>query len=188
MHGGKSLIGVANPNFKTGIYSALPEAIHERYLQVKADPNFLSVADELHVLRALAAELAGGLGVDVVAVRREVGAAWDGLQIARASKNNEKLREAMTRLEQSIEDARQMSTKINELIVTFDNIRKLSDSETKRIVLAKEMITREQAQLFTSVVQQCVVDALAQVQDPADRKRALATFTAKLVAALGRPA
>lgn len=180
-HGGTQPLGVASPNYVHGRYSDLPAVVHAGYLKSKADPNFLSVTDELHVLRGLAATLAGGLGVDVVAVRREVGSAWDGLQVAKASRNAEKIRESMEKLEQAITDARQMTAKINELIVLFDNIRKLSDTETKRIVLAKEMLTREQAQHLVGLVQQCVLTAMQEVRDEDDRRKALATFTDSLV-------
>jgi hypothetical protein len=180
-HGGKSPVGAANPAYTHGRYSKLPAAIHADYLAAKADPNFLSVADELHVLRALASELAGGLGVDVVAVRREVGAAWDGFQQAKAGGNVPRMKEAMAKLEAVIEEAKGTTAKMNELIVTFDNIRKLSDTETKRIVLAKEMLTREQAQHLVQLVQQCVLAALAEVRDDGDRKKALSTFTDSLV-------
>lgn len=177
LHGGRSPVGVASPSFRTGVYSKLPEAIHEHYLQVKADPNFLSVAEELQVLRALAAELAGGLGVDVVAVRREVGAAWDAFKTAQAGRNAERMKEALTRLEQAITEARDATAKINELIAAFDGIRKLSDSETKRIVLAREMLTREQGQHFASLVQQAVKEAVDALEDPDDRRRVLGAFT-----------
>jgi len=180
-HGGKSLVGVANPNFKTGIYSALPEAIHAHYLKVKADPNFLSVAEELQVLRALAAELAGGLGVDVIAVRRDVGSAWDGFKAAQAGRNPDRMKEALTRLEHAIAEARDATAKINELIAAFDGIRKLSDAETKRLVLAKEMVTKEQAQLFSRLVQQAVKEAVDALEDPDDRRRVLGAFTDAMI-------
>lgn len=176
-HGGRSPVGIASATYRHGAYSALPGPIHETYLKVRADPDFLSVADELHVLRALAAHLAGGLGVDVVAVRREVGSAWDGLQVAKVSRSPEKVRESMERLEQAIAGARQTATKVDELIVMFDTIRKLSDTETKRTVLAKEMLTRGQAQHFAGLVQLAVRQAVEALADEADRRTVLAAFT-----------
>jgi hypothetical protein len=48
-------------------------------------------------------------------------------------------------------------------------------------VLAKEMLTREQAQHFANLVQQAVKGAVEKIDDPGLRQTVLATFTDNMV-------
>lgn len=58
MHGGKALVGTANPAFKTGRYSKyLPARLTERYHEALADTELLALRDEIAVLDARLSEV-----------------------------------------------------------------------------------------------------------------------------------
>lgn len=52
-HGGASLVGIANPNWKHGRYSSyLPRNLAKRYREAVTDPSLVSVVDELALVVA----------------------------------------------------------------------------------------------------------------------------------------
>ena len=58
LHGGKTPIGAALPQFKTGRYSKyLPARLAERYHEAERDPELLSLRSELALVQARLAEL-----------------------------------------------------------------------------------------------------------------------------------
>lgn len=57
-HGGKSLPGIANPQFKTGRYSKhLPARLVATYEETKEDPTLLELNDEIALIHARAVDL-----------------------------------------------------------------------------------------------------------------------------------
>lgn len=122
--------------------------------------------------------------MDVVAVRREVAVAFDRFQAAKAGGAAADVAETLRRLEHAIGQSRSVAAKIDELALAFDQIRRLAETETKRVVLAREMLTRGQAQLFASLVQEAVRHAVdGEIADPGLRRRVLAAFTDNLTRA-----
>lgn len=65
MHGGKSLVGPANPAWKGGRYSRLfPTQLRARYEAMLADPALLSLSKEVALVDARIGELLDRLGPD----------------------------------------------------------------------------------------------------------------------------
>ena len=60
MHGGKSLGGIASPNFKHGGYSKfLPVRLGDNYQEAMADPELLALRDDIALLDARVHDLMG---------------------------------------------------------------------------------------------------------------------------------
>ena len=58
LHGGKTPRGLANPNTRTGRYSAdLPTRVAARYESALSDPNLLSVRDDIALLQGAIADI-----------------------------------------------------------------------------------------------------------------------------------
>src|SRR5262245_50879761 len=62
LHGGKSLAGVAHPNFKTGRYSKyLPSQLTARYKLAEKDPQLLELIDEIALVNARLSSVLEGI-------------------------------------------------------------------------------------------------------------------------------
>jgi hypothetical protein len=64
LHGGKTPRGLANPNTRTGRYSAdLPTRVAARYESALADPTLLSLRDDVAVLQAAITDVMGEIKI-----------------------------------------------------------------------------------------------------------------------------
>jgi len=100
LHGGASLKGIAHPNFKTGMYSEhMPRELDDKHTKFINDPNWLSLTNELAVLRAIMArrldELDGYASAEIFAAARST---WREAKAASDRKDSKELYRLFTEL------------------------------------------------------------------------------------------
>ncbi len=151
LHGGKSLVGSACPQYRSGRYSAyVPERLREQYEQAEDDAELLSLRSELALTDTRLIDLlarvntgeSGQLWADLRRAHREFTGAKRGRDVAR-------MYTTLARMEQLIDSAvddHQAWAEIGELI---EQRRRLVESEQKRMVMLNQMMTKEEALLMT---------------------------------------
>lgn len=154
MHGGRSLIGAASPQFKTGRYSKhLPARLSARYQEAQNDPQLLALRDEVALIDSRLAELLGRVDTGESAQRwKEAQEAFDELRKARTKGDAKEFAAAMDELERALLSGNDYGLWAE--IANAVNLRKqLVESERKRLVEMQQMITSERAMvLLTTVV------------------------------------
>jgi hypothetical protein len=154
LHGGRTLVGAANGTYKDGRYSRyLPERMAAQYRAAKSDPELLSLKDEVAALDARIADLF--LRVDT----GESGAIWEELQrewaqfhLVRDLGDVPKMHVSIAKLDRLF--ARRLSDYAAwaEIASLWEQRRKLAESEHKRLIAMRQMITQEQALLLMGAV------------------------------------
>jgi hypothetical protein len=154
VHGGKTLVGTACPNFRLGRYSKyVPERLREQYEAAEDDAELLSLRSELALTDARLIDLLarvntgerGQLWADLRRAHREFTGAKRGQDVAR-------MQTALARMEELIDSAaddHQAWAAIGELI---EQRRKLAESEAKRMASLHQMMTKEEALLMAHQV------------------------------------
>lgn len=190
MHGGKSLAGVASPNFKTGRHSQdLPLRLRARYGDRIADPNLLSLADDIALTDTRIGELLAKLPDDEETARTwnaftlHFAAARAAYSRARDKRRTEEQRadaqaefwQAFEAAEMLYEEGMKAQSDASEIwsgVAFFaGEKRKAVETEITRIARATEMITRDQAAMLVAgiaaVIRANVNDrtALQRIQD-----------------------
>lgn len=172
-HGGKSRKGIAHPSFKDGRYSkALPSAMLEKYHEAVNDPELLNMRHDIALVDARLSELLK---------RSEAGESRTLWQQARNA--NDSIRQAMDNenwpaMESAVRDLdrlvgegladHEVWHEIGDLI---DQRRKLVESEQKRLVAMKQLITSQQAMTLiaalAAIVKKRVTDprVLSEIQN-----------------------
>jgi hypothetical protein len=154
-HGGLSLRGIAHPNFKTGLYSKLlPVRLAADYHAAKSDAKLLELRDDAALLHARIADLlsrvdTGEAGQKWKALKR----AFSALMKARDVLDAAAMSAAMYDLSQIIDQGFNDFATWNEINALLEQRRKVVDSETRRLVLRKLMISTDEANvLFAAMV------------------------------------
>lgn len=155
MHGGKSLAGLASPQFKHGRYSKyLPGDMLSRYQEALDDTELLSLRSEIALLDARLGEQVEGLKTG------EGGQVWERLRAtyqqltdARQAGDGKLLAQALIELGNLIQTGNAKEATWGGIIDLFEQRRKLVESERKRLVEMQQFITAERAMaLITAVI------------------------------------
>lgn len=174
LHGGKSLSGMASPSFEGKGYSGeLPGRLADHYETVRADPNLLSLRDEIAYVKATLHEVTDGLregtliGEGVFESIAAVSTAHRNLQVAHRSGDATKLFEALTDLtnavhqqEAAAQPAQQqvrLRKEVREIALVLD---RLSRAEMTHIVDLHGMVTADAAFALQVTTAQSLVDIL----------------------------
>lgn len=155
LHGGKSLAGIASPSFRTGRYSKhLPERLTARYHEAASDPDLLALREDIALIDARLADLLGRVD------RGEPGALWQAVSDAwdtfRRKRGGTQEQDAFMALAQAIEDGMTDFEAWAEIHTILEQRRKLVESERKRLVEMRQMVTVEQAMTFVAAIQESV--------------------------------
>lgn len=146
LHGGKTRQGMAHPNFKHGRYAkGMDYELAERYERARADPDLLSLVDEIAVLDLRLADIVGDIRGDQLA------STWNGLVNARAkflaarlSGDAAAMAYHLNELMEQIDDGGAIVSKFYEVSHLFEQRRKLVDTERKHRETAKLNATVEE--------------------------------------------
>lgn len=165
LHGGKSLRGIAHPNWKTGRYSKwLGDKVLDKYLEAINDPELLSTRDEMAVLRARAMQILDEIDVgDSKLIWRNLRKAFRAFEKAYAANDEDRVNEHLLEVRRLVYAGGQDWEKWAELQAIFENIRRLAETERKRLVEMQQMITSERAYNFVTRLAEIV---RAHVDDP----------------------
>jgi hypothetical protein len=147
MHGGKTPRGPASANYKDGRYSRfLPSRMFAAYREAGLDPELMSLHQDLALLDARIIDVLKRVDTG------EAGSIWIALQAAWARLGREQPRGHVETYTLAYDDVGRLvarggqdTASWREIGKLIDQRRKLVESEQRRLTLAHEMITQNQA-------------------------------------------
>jgi hypothetical protein len=144
IHGGKTPQGVAAPSYTHGRYSkVIPARLAERYSDGLSDPQLLELREEIALLDARLGDVLGEIdGLGDPARWADAQRAWAAYTTAPNAALKAK---AQTELDYVIDQGANQHAAWAALQQIIEQRRKLVESEHKRLVIAQQMITTEQA-------------------------------------------
>lgn len=154
LHGGKSLSGVAHPNFKTGRYSKyLPARLAGRYQEAAQDPNLLALREDIALLDSRIAEVVSRLTTgESGGAWKAVRAAYENMLLAKSTGDPQLFAASLNNLGDTIQSGYGDEESWIEISILLQQRRKLVESERKRLVDMQQMITAEQAMILVSTL------------------------------------
>lgn len=186
MHGGTQPVGLASPNWTNGRYSrVLPKRLLEDVKASLADPNKLALSSELALLDARTSDLllrveSGESGQ----AWRALGSAWQQYETASRSLDTIGVARAIATIGDLITRGYADSAAWSEVSALIERRRKLVETERKRQISDRQMVTTDQAlallALLVTAVQQHVHDddALRAITDEYARLTGLEDYRA----------
>lgn len=172
-HGGKTPVGIACVNFKDGSHSKyfprLPARMQDDYKAAIADDNYLSLRDEQAVARARSADLlsrvdSGESGELWRSVREtwiageKALAMWNaGGETIAGKEGKSTYFEAWEQIGILTSEGIQDYQSWDEWHKNSEGIRRLSETEVKRIKAAQDALTKEQALMYAVATQQAIL-------------------------------
>jgi hypothetical protein len=153
-HGGKSLSGVAHPNFSHGRFSyQMPSRLAERYQEALDDPKLNEFKEDLAILDArladLFAQMDEGGGADIF---KEIKESHQSLKWAIRDGDRQAQREAQNRLDDAIKRGSSETYVWSEVRQLQEQRRKIILAEAKRLQLTGSTITIERANLIVAAL------------------------------------
>ena len=153
-HGGESLKGIASPLIKHGRYSKyLPDSLVHRYREARADPELLSLRDDVALVDArltgLVQQLDTGEDRDLWSALQ---ATYQTLTRARAEGKTRDMAQALITMGSLIESGAEQGVLWDEIGKVLEQRRKLVESEHKRLVEMRQMITVERAMILVTAL------------------------------------
>lgn len=150
LHGGKSLKGIASPQYKGLGYSKyIPVGLVDTFNEFRNDPEKLALDDQIALVDTYATQLMEELG-DYSSAEL-----WEQLQAQvtdyHKAKDDER-HNLLTYIFDTIEAGASYVSKWDTLHKTMEQRRKLVADERKRRIEAQQMVTAEQAMLLTSAL------------------------------------
>jgi hypothetical protein len=147
LHGGKTPAGPACANYRTGRYSAyVPERLRERYEAAEHDAELLSLRGEIALTDARLIDLLARVNTG------ESGQLWaqlkkahEAFKVYRLARDVPKMNVALAKVEAVIEGAMQDHAAWAEIGDLIEQRRRLTESESKRLVTLEQTLTAEQA-------------------------------------------
>lgn len=154
LHGGKSLIGAKSPRAQTLKYSiAVPSRMLQKYEEAQRDPDLISMRDEIAILQVRLNELLQRVDTS------ESGVLW-----LKAQEYYDELKAAMQRKDfvDAVKWVSILGKALNkgtadhlvwsEIATITEQMRKIKDSERKRLTDMKQMWSAEQAMAFVGYI------------------------------------
>jgi hypothetical protein len=147
MHGGKTPRGPASVHYKDGRHSRfLPARMFAAYKAAGLDPQLMSLRQDLALLEARMIDVLKRVDTG------EAGVVWRDAQAAMARFDREWVKKDGAGMEAALADMRRLMTQgasdwasWREVGRLIDQRRKLVEAEQRRLTLAHEMISRDQA-------------------------------------------
>ena len=159
MHGGKTPIGAALPQFRTGRHSKyLPTRLAARYQEAQADPDLISLRDDVALLDARLSELVERVeDEDGTTLWFKARAALDAYATAQQRGSRDQAT-ALGTLEAVIQEGCVNGGAVTwrEVLGLLEQRRRLVESESKRLQMLQQMIPAEQALLLLGLIEQVI--------------------------------
>lgn len=180
-HGGKTPRGFALPQTTHGRHSKdLPTRLNERYHASLNDPDLLNLSEEIALTDAFIEDARRGLDHgESGRLFTELKASWDDLTAAQRAKDSVAVSQAIGEIGTLIRHGVAAYAARNEAADLIERRRKLVESEGKRRVTMRDMITSERAMLLVASLTDAV---MKHVDDPV----ALAAIAAEFGAVFAR--
>lgn len=160
-HGGHSPKGIASAKFKTGKYSQfLPARLSARYERALKDPDLLAMREAVALVEARAEDLLSRLDTG------EAGAVWKQMHVdvtslsyAMRIGDRQGTTKAYLSLLDTIKRGEQDYATWNDISKALAQLQSLKESERRRMIEAKQVITSEQAFVLIGAIISVVKDA-----------------------------
>lgn len=154
LHGGASLKGLDSPVLTHGRHSKyLPARLQERYEEALADPDLISLRDEIALLDTRIAELVSGMdAADSRELWEGVGVAYASLVAARKAKKWDQIDAALKTLGNLVRRGGDIWQTWHEIEDVVDRRRRLVEGERRRLVDLQQYVTAERVLLLFTVV------------------------------------
>ena len=178
MHGGKSLKGIASPTFQSGRYSKfLPLSLSSGYEAAKADPDALSISDEIALTQVRLEELLQRLSTsDLGNAWLDVDAALETFVQCRTAGDVSGMGRALAKLEAGVKAGRTQHALWEDIL---DKVRLISDlrlREHKRLIDLGSMVSSERANIIFGVLLQATRSAVLAHTDPTTARAILSAI------------
>jgi hypothetical protein len=170
MHGGKSLGGLASPNFIHGRYSKfLPTHLAERYQEAVRDPELLALREEIALVDARVHDLLKRVDTgEAGRLWKEIRGTYAELRQAISKGDANTMVTALDCMEEIIENGKGDYYAWGEVYKLIEQRRRLAESERKRLVAMEQMISTERAMVMISnishLIRENVTDRAALVR------------------------
>lgn len=183
MHGGKSLRGPANPNWKTGRTSVfrniIPEKLQGEYDTMLTDPKILAMEADIAVLDIRIAELMRNAfsGKNPIQMVEEAARLIPVMRTALEEPDLLKCEEVLGAFEETLKKAKNTDAVWDKITTMQERRRKLVDTEGRRLERMQEYITADEARAYNSMVLGVIVGAAEKVlPDDLRRKMVAAVY------------
>lgn len=153
-HGGKSLKGIAHPNFKHGKFvKYIPPRLRERFDESMKDQDLLEMRSSIALTDARVEDLlsrvdtgeAGKLWASAITV-------YNAMMAAVAGEEERKFQEKIRELGQILNQGSSDFAAWGEVFGLIEQRRRLVESEQKRLIAANSMIPVDQAMVLVSAL------------------------------------
>lgn len=180
-HGGRSLSGMASPNFKHGRYSKdLLTEMAVRVDEARGNPELLSVSDDIALVEARIAEVLRQLGTG------ESGATWLALKRTLEEFSVAMARGDMAGMHQHFQAMRALVKDGSSAAGAWQELRRLEElrcklvqTEMKTLQGLQQMLTIQQHLLLVSAQTDAVVQAVKAHADPVTGRKILTEVQAE---------
>jgi len=154
MHGGKSLVGAANPSFKHGRFSAyLPANIQQLYDEALSNPDLLEMSDHIALLEARISEILGILAEEEVVPRwSTLTELFAELEPHLLSGDAERRDSAIGRIHELMDAGKKFDRSWDNVQDSMEQLRKMADTEIKRRKELNLMVPIERVMVLMSAV------------------------------------
>ena len=162
VHGGKSLSGIAHPNYKTGRYAkSLPAQLAARTAEALSNPRLLSMSDNIAVAEAHLAQLFARLPTgESGAAWRQLRATFAAMVLARQQDDWDTVNTHFATLGTLIQQGAAEAATWDEIRQWKETHRKLVETEMKTLQGMQQMITVQQHMLMVNAQTDAVVRAI----------------------------
>jgi hypothetical protein len=149
-HGGRSLAGIAHPNFKHGKRSKyMMPALDEKVREAASDPELLSLREDIALVDGLLAESLQRLDSgESAAVWKEVLRVADDMAAAVAMQDMERVFGHATAIKTLVDRASKIRAAVQDTVNLIEQRRRLIESEAKRLEKMHQMARYEDVALF----------------------------------------
>lgn len=172
VHGGLTPSGIASPNFKHGRYSKhmkhLPPVYQESYMEHLANPDLMSLRDDIALMDSRVDELFQDLSKlsGSADIWKALQKAWSNFLVANRKKNHADMQRYLNELDSIISAGDVRAGIWSSIMVVKEQKRKIQESELKRLTMNNLMITNEQAiSLFYRVLMEIKEGVETHIQD-----------------------
>ncbi len=158
MHGGSSPVGLANGNFRHGRYSrAIPARLFERFAIGASDPELLSLRNEIALVDARIEDVLGRVDCgEAGCLWRDLRAAYVRMTKAQAGGDIAAGSQALVEIGGLIQRGAADDAAWDDLGRWIEKRRKLTESEAKRLVALRLVITAEEAMALIAALEAIV--------------------------------
>jgi hypothetical protein len=183
IHGGKSLKGMGHPNFKHGNVSKyLPQRLVPNFEEALEDPEIVSTRKELAVVDAMLLDMYSRMDTG------ECGAAWRDLTTVHQEimyhvqrQNGPAISKNLKTMQAVIERGSNEIMFIEEIGRLMDRRTRLAESERKRMVEMKQMISNDRLMVIAAKVVDAIRRILVRyIKDEKIQQRALSDIAGEV--------